>query len=88
MGKLMSIWGLFRQGESVADPAKWKTGQITATILGGVVLAGVHVAKAFGVDLPVDTETATAIGGGVLAVVNVVLTITTSKTVGFAPAAE
>lgn len=82
MEKLTAIWGLFRQGESVADPAKWKAGQITATVLGGVLMALVNLAAAFGHPLPVDTSTANSIGAGILACVNVVLTVTTCPHMG------
>ena len=73
---------LFQQGQSVADPQKWKSRQITATMLAGLIVAAVNVAKALGYDLPIDADTANAIAVSALVVVNAVLTITTSKTVG------
>lgn len=88
MGKIAALWALFRQGQSVADPKLWKQRQITATALGAVLLAVVAVLKAFGVDIPLDTETAVAIGGGVIAVVNVVLTLVTTDKVGLPPKPE
>lgn len=82
MGKIAALWNLFKAGEQVEDPAKWKGRQITVTAVGGLLLAAVNVSKAFGYDIPVDEHTATTIGAGVLAVVNVVLTVTTSRHVG------
>lgn len=73
---------LFQQGQAVADPGKWKARQITATMLAGLIVAAVNVAKSFGYDLPIDYDTANGIGMTVLVAVNFVLTITTSKTVG------
>lgn len=82
MGKIAALWNLFRAGEQVQDPARWKGHQITANLVGGVLLAAVNVSRAFGYELPVDEHTANTIGAGVLAVVNVVLTVTTSAKVG------
>lgn len=87
MKKLKSILALFKQGNSVADPAKWKNRQVTATILAGVILALVHVLSAFGFAVPIDMDSASAIAAGVIAVVNVVLTFTTTDKIGL-PAKE
>lgn len=82
MGKIAALWNLFKAGEQVDDPAKWKGHQITANALGAGILASVNLVKSFGYELPVDEATANTIGAGVLAVVNVILTITTSRHVG------
>lgn len=82
MNKLAAIWGLFRQGQAVADPQLWKKRQITATVLAGLILAIVNVAAAFGYPLPIDMETANAIAGGIIGIVNVILTITTTNKIG------
>lgn len=82
MNKLLAIWELFKQGNAVANPQLWKTHQINATILGACILALINVFSAFGLSIPVDAATANAIAGGVIAVVNVVLTLTTSDKVG------
>ena len=80
--KTANVLALLNKGQSVADPTKWKSRQITATMLAGVVVALANLAKSFGVDLPIDAETAEAIAVTALVVINGVLTITTSKTVG------
>ena len=82
MNKLMSLLALFRQGSAVANPKMWKERQITATVLAGAILALINVLAVFGVSVPIDVGTANAIAAGLIAVVNVVLTVTTSNTVG------
>lgn len=88
MGKISALWALFRQGQSVADPKLWKERQITATALGGVLLAVVNVSHAFGFEIPLDMEAANAIGAGAIALVNCVLTLATSDKVGLPPKPE
>lgn len=82
MNKLSALFNLFRKGSSVSDPAAWKNRQITATVLGAFILALINVLAAFGYALPVDTETANAIAGGIIAFINVLLTVTTTDKVG------
>lgn len=82
MDKFYSLFNLFKQGQAVADPKAWKNRQITVTALSGVILAGVNAAAVFGVALPITPEIANAAAGGVLAVVNLVLTVVTSDKVG------
>lgn len=82
MNKLSALFNLFRKGSSVSDPAAWKNKQITATVLGAFILALINVLAAFGYALPIDTETANAIAGGIIAIVNVLLTVTTTDKVG------
>lgn len=88
LDKLKGLWNLMQAGKAVADPALWKSRQIKTTMLVAVLMAVVQLAKGFDYELPVDENTATAIAGGFLAVVNVILTLTTSKTVGFGAEAE
>lgn len=80
--KIKALWSLFRRGEAVADPALWKSRQVEASALVGVILAAVEVCRAFGLDLPVDEASAAAVAGGVLAVVNIVLTVVTTDKIG------
>jgi hypothetical protein len=82
LDKLKALMSLFKQGAAVADPAKWKNRQISVTMLAGLIIAIVQLAKAFGHEIPVDSETAMALAGGVIAAVNTIFTITTSKAVG------
>jgi len=82
MSKLSDFWDLFKQGQQVDDPALWKNRQITATALGSAIIAATHLAGDYGANIPVNTHDAVAIAGGIIAIVNIVLTITTSAKVG------
>jgi len=82
MEKFLAILSLFRKGSEVGNPESWKTGQVTANAVGGFILALVTVANDFGANLPVSDAQALAIGGGFFALVNVVLTVVTSKRAG------
>lgn len=82
MNKISALWNLFKVGQSVSDPSKWKSRQITVTVLGAVILAVVNLLAAFGMSIPVDTETANAIAGGIIAIVNVILTLITTDKIG------
>lgn len=86
LGKMSAILNLFRQGSAVANPAAWKKGQITVTMLGGMFIAVAQVAKAFGYDVGFNEDTAAAIAGGVIALVNFLLTLTTTDKIGVLPA--
>ena len=76
---------LLQKGKAVADPAKWKSRQITATMLTGVIWAVIQAAEAFGYAIPVDEATVDSVAVGVLALVNWVLTLSTSEKVGMQP---
>ena len=76
---------LLQKGKAVADPAKWKSRQITATMLTGVIWAAIQVAEAFGYAIPVDETTVDSVAVGVLAAVNWVLTLSTSEKIGMQP---
>ena len=80
--KMKAIWELFQQGKEIADKNKWTTHQVSATMLAGVLLAVVQLAKAYNYELPIDSDTATAIAGGVLTVVNTVMSIMGNKHLG------
>ena len=73
---------LLQKGKAVSDPAKWKARQITATVLTGAFWAAIQAAEAFGYALPVDEATVDSVAIGFLALVNWVLTLSTSEKVG------
>ena len=73
---------LLQKGKAVSDPVKWKARQITATALTGVFWAAIQAAEAFGYALPVDEATVDSVAIGFLALVNWVLTLSTSEKVG------
>ena len=73
---------LMQKGRSLSDPEKWKKRQITATMLTGAIWAAIQAAEAFGYAIPVDEQTVDSVAVGILAVVNWVLTLSTSEKVG------
>ena len=79
MSKLRNVLDLLRYSSSVANPAAWKKGHITASIIGGLLWAIVGLT---GYDHQIGSETVDAIAGGILALGNVLLVIITSKKVG------
>lgn len=86
--KLKAFYNVFRAGESVANPAAWKKGQITTGILAAFLGAVVALAKAFGYELPLTDEQLAQIGGAVLAIVglfNTGATAASSDKVGIVP---
>ena len=80
--KITASMTLLKRGKSVADPAKWKSRQITATVLTGIIWSAINAAEAFGYAIPVDSETVDAVAVGFLALINWLLTLSTSKKVG------
>ena len=80
--KITASMTLLKRGKSVADPAKWKSRQITATVLTGIIWSAINAAEAFGYAIPVDAETVDAVAVGFLALINWLLTLSTSEKVG------
>jgi hypothetical protein len=80
--KIQSAFRLLKAGEVVADPAKWKARQVTTSMLVTAIWAAVTAANSFGVEVPVDAETVDGLAVGLLAVVNLVLTVTTTDKIG------
>lgn len=80
--KIRAAMTLLKKGRAVADPAKWKSRQMTATALTGAIWAAIQAAEAFGYAVPMDEATVDSIAVGVLALVNWVLTLSTSEKVG------
>lgn len=88
MNKLASLFDVFRKGSAVADPELWKNRTALVVALSALFMAIAQVAKAYGYDLGVDQDTATALGGGVAAVVGLWGTFATSDKVGLPPRRE
>lgn len=86
MNKLLAAFNVFRKGQVVANPTAWKNGQITGSILAGLLAAVVAGAKTFGYELPVSDDQLLAIGSGIVAVVGLFLnptaTVVSSDKVG------
>lgn len=82
MNKLLMLWRLFRKGEEVANVEKWKSGQVAVNSVIGIVAALFAASSAFGLELPATEEQIGAVGAGIFAAVNIVLTIVTSTRAG------
>ena len=82
MNKLLALLDLFRKGNAVADPALWKSRQIKATLLLPVFGALVAVLRAFGLEVPLDDTQITQLVTGLVVLLNLVLTLTSSDKVG------
>ena len=82
IAKMKALMAVLKKGRSVADPAKWKARQITATALTGAIWAAIQAAEAFGYARPIDEATVDSVAVGVLAIANWVLTLSTSEKVG------
>jgi hypothetical protein len=80
--KIKTAMQLMKAGKVVADPAKWKARQITSSMLVAAIWALVNAASAFGVEVPLDAETIDGLAIGILSLVNVVLTVTTTDKIG------
>ena len=86
MNKLIALFNVFRKGECCVHAATWKNGQITGSIIAGLLAAIVALAKTFGYELPVTDEQLLTIGGAIVAIVglfiNPAITTATSSKVG------
>jgi predicted metal-binding membrane protein len=86
MNKLLAGLDVFRKGSVVANPTAWKSGQITASIVAGLLGALVALAKAFGYELPLTDEQILTIGGSIVAIaglfINTTATIVSSDKIG------
>lgn len=80
--KAKDAMGVFKAGKVVADPAKWKTHQVSVNQVVALLAALVATAKAFGYDIHMDNETVAAVGAGVFALVNWVFTVATTDKIG------
>lgn len=80
MDRIKALFTVFKYGEEVIDPAKWKARQIDINILVPFI-SGIFVVVG-GNDLPFDPEDIINLSLGIVAVSNIVLTLITSKKVG------
>lgn len=82
MNKLLALLDLFRKGNAVADPALWKSRQIKATVLLPTFGALIAVLRAFGLEVPLDDTQITQLVTGLVVLLNLLLTLTTTDKVG------
>lgn len=82
MKRLWLWFSALQRGHALADPAKWRKRQITASALVGAIYAVIRLAESYGITIPADHETVDAAAVAILAVVNVLLTAGTDPEVG------
>lgn len=82
LNKVASVIDLFRKGQSVANPEKWKNRQVTTTVLATAIIAGANTATAFGYPVPVDMDTANTLAVGLISIFNAVMTYVTTDKIG------
>ena len=86
MDKILAALQVYRKGNAVANPTAWKNGQITASLLAGLLGALVALAKTFGYELPMSDDQLLTIGGAIIAIAGLFLnptaTVVSSDKVG------
>lgn len=84
MNNISALLALFTKGEQVANPQAWQKAQVAGTAIGGVILAVINGAQAFGYTLPVaiDTATANEIGVAGVTLFNIALSAVTHSHIG------
>jgi len=75
---LLDWWRVLYKGYELSNAAAWKNVQNAINIVAGILFVFVQ-----NYQLPVDEKLVNLLAGGIVAVVNIVLTIATSKKVGF-----
>jgi hypothetical protein len=85
--KISAAIQVLRHGSAVADPATWKSRQVAANALLGLLVGGSALASAFGwIPEPLSQEILMQVAEGavlvVLAVINILATWATSEKVG------
>jgi hypothetical protein len=86
MNKLLALLSVYHKGECCVHATAWKNGQITGSIVAGLLAAIIALAKTFGYDLPITDNELLTIGGAIVAIVglfiNPAITAATSSKVG------
>ena len=83
--KISALVDLFRKGGKVSNTTAWKQGGITTAAVAAFLLAADTALRAFGYDLPITADQAKNVGGGIIAVVGVVLPVISSASIGILP---
>jgi len=76
---------LFKEGKEVANPATWKNRTIATNALLALLGTALALAKAFGFNVSLDSETTQNLAAGIVAIVtagNAVMHVITSARVG------
>jgi uncharacterized membrane protein len=87
-GKMKLLWELFQSGKQVANKEFWlKQQSVVVPALVSLLLVGVELGKAFGVNIPLDSQTCYMLAGLLYFGVNTVILFITNHRLGFKPAA-
>jgi|WetSurMetagenome_2_1015567.scaffolds.fasta_scaffold290074_2 hypothetical protein len=80
---MFKFFDAFKQGKDLAHAAGWKNVQLATTGLAVIINVVLQISKMF-VDLPdIPEDKVLMVSGGIAAIVNVVLTYTTTEKLGF-----
>lgn len=82
MKKYLAMLKVFKLGQVVLDPKKWKTRQITATAITALIWAVLDMSRAYGFDIAVSEDIIDGVAIALLGVVNLVFTVTTTDKIG------
>lgn len=86
MNKLIAFFSVLRKGNAVANPAAWKAGQITGSVVAGLIASIVALAKVYGYELPLSDDQILAIGSAIVAIVGLfispAITVASTEKVG------
>lgn len=85
MDKFFELIDVLHKGKAVSNPEVWKNRQVLISLLAPLILALAAITCSYGFCLPVSEEASIAIASGIFAVVNILLTWSTSKKVGLRP---
>lgn len=89
MSKFIALFDVFRKGSMVANPELWKNGGAALqAAIAAFIVSAIAAAKGLGYELPISTDAAMAIAGGISAVAGVVVTFVSSDKVGLAARVE
>lgn len=81
--KMKLLWELFQSGKQVVDKSFWlKQQSVVVPVIVSLLLLGVQLGKAFGVEVPLDNETCYMLAGLLYFAVNTVILLITNKRLG------
>ena len=83
--KLKAFYSVFCAGQSVANPAAWKQGQMTGGIVAGLIGALVALSKTFGYEIHLTNDQLLQLGGTAVTLFglfNAGITVASSDKVG------
>jgi len=78
LDKLKALYAVFQQGKAVANPDALRNHQVSANMIAGFLFAIVTLLKCFGYDFGIDMQTCADISVGLLAAINLGITVASS----------